>query len=328
MTVIRLLPCVDPIRRRPVPVGVVQPLDLLLGRVVQRAGAFGLGQLRGGDGWTCAAGSSCSTSEPYRLSAVGCSLRPIMPSATSAAPATQLKMTLGIVNAMTFSDDPSRNTFTTPERMNPAPAAIATHRRRRRTAGVPEAAVVTGLAGAPHRPRPPPARPPRHRCPPPSPPSPRPPPPARRPGPPAGPTPPPAGPLGRPRSRRRPGRHRRARPRRHRRARVRPCGRPTTTTRHPHRRRPRRAHRPVPTTAGAAPTPGPAARRHPRAPPRAGHDPAVGAHPARRPGHRPRPRHRRRPGGAHRDRGVRPAGVRPPAPRPARADARDPATTR
>jgi hypothetical protein len=64
-----------------------------------------------------------------------------MPSATSTAPTTQLKMTFGIVNAMTFMGVPSRNTFRTPERMNPAPAVIAT----RPAAEPPKTAAKTSM---------------------------------------------------------------------------------------------------------------------------------------------------------------------------------------
>jgi hypothetical protein len=90
---------VGPIGRRPVPVGVVQPLDLLLGRVVQRAGALGLGQLRGGDGIGVDLLGRVLVLPVRAVQAVvgRRSLRPIMPSATSTAPTTQLKTTFGIV---------------------------------------------------------------------------------------------------------------------------------------------------------------------------------------------------------------------------------------
>jgi hypothetical protein len=64
-----------------------------------------------------------------------------MPSASSIAPTTQLKTTFGIVNAMTFSGVPSRNMFTTPERMNTAPATIAPHA----AAGSPKTAAKTSM---------------------------------------------------------------------------------------------------------------------------------------------------------------------------------------
>ena len=118
MTVIRLLPRVHPISR---PTGSLSASSNRSICSRSRSAARGRARPRPAPrrrrDWCgpARAGSSCSDCEPYRLSSVGCCLRPIMPSATNTAPTTQLKTTFGIVNAITFSDVPSRNTFTTPE---------------------------------------------------------------------------------------------------------------------------------------------------------------------------------------------------------------------